>query len=536
MQIIAYFYTMKTSVTRARIHHGIYLAALALLVCSLPLSRYMLSISQFILALNWLAEGEFAKKTGLLRRKPAVLLFASIFLIYTAGMFYSANLTMALTKVKNVLPLLLLPVIMCTSAPLTSKNRSRLLLLFTLAVALAAAICLIVYLYNPAASTRDFRKISLFIPHIRFSLLIILAVFILFYQTIFSDYPSFRFSGIFMVLVAILLIAFLFVLRSFAGLIILFLTGTLFAVQAARFSKISILRYLVIFSLVILYSLAIGSVTYVEIRDFHARPVNPASLEKLTAGGHAYQHDLHDKELENGNYVNIYVCESELRKEWNRRSQILYDSGDHKGQRVRTTLLRYLTSKGLRKDSAGLSQLGNEEIDAIEKGRANYRFEVRPGIYQRLYETLWEIHMWRNTGFVLYHSFGQRIVFLKSAAQIIRNNFFTGVGTGDVYDMMLKTTRENHDAIEMRWKGEPHNQFAFLFMAFGIFGFLWILFSWIYPVFLYRSYRQLLFNMFFILILISMTILDTIESYDNMVFFGFFYTFFVLCGEIQKKT
>jgi hypothetical protein len=51
-----------------------------------------------------------------------------------------------------------------------------------------------------------------------------------------------------------------------------------------------------------------------------------------------------------------------------------------------------------------------------------------------------------------------------------------------------------------------------------------------------KTYRQLLFNIFAAVMLISMTVLDTTESYDNMVFFVFFYSLFVFCGGIQKKT
>jgi hypothetical protein len=273
-----------------------------------------------------------------------------------------------------------------------------------------------------------------------------------------------------------------------------------------------------------------------DMRNFHAPAVDKSALEKRTEGGHLYEHNLSDKTLENGHFVNLYICEPELKKAWNLRSTIHFDSGDHKGQPVRTTLIRYLTSKGMHKDSAALSRLGDDEIRAIENGRANYRFKTRPGLYQRLYETLWEIHIWRATGFVSYHSFGQRIVFYQTAGEVIRNHFLTGVGTGDVYDSMLETTRNNHQSIERRWKGEPHNQYAFLFMSFGIFGFAWILFTWIYPVYVNKAYRQLLFNLFAAIMLISMTVLDTTESYDNMVFFAFFYTLFVFCGGIQKKT
>jgi O-antigen ligase len=527
---------MKTPLTRSSVHNGVYLFALGVLVCCLPLSRYILSLSQFLLALNWLAEGRFPEKISTLRKKPAVLIFISVILLYFAGVALSANLPNALVKIKNNLPLLTLPLIMSTSAPLSRKSLIRLMQWFILAVTAAAAICLFVYYTNPGATTRDFRKISLFMPHIRFALLIIMAIFILLYHSFYLIPKEMRLQKALQIIIALVLAAFLFVLRSFAGIIILFITGTAFAIRVSMDSGKKWIRNGLVLSVITVLVIVVSFIARMDIRNFHAPAVDPAALEKRTASGNLYEHNLTEKTLENGHYVNLFICEPELKQEWNLRSTIPYDSGDHKGQPVRMTLIRYLTSKGMHKDSAALSRLGNDEIRAIENGRANYMFRTRPGLYQRLYETLWEIHIWRSTGFVSYHSFGQRIVFYQSAGEVIRHHFFTGVGTGDVYDSMLETTRTNHKSIERRWKGEPHNQYAFLFMSFGVFGFAWILFAWIYPVYVSKAYRQLLFNLFAAIMLISMTVLDTIESYDNMVFFAFFYTLFVFCGGIQKKT
>ncbi len=55
--------------------------------------------------------------------------------------------------------------------------------------------------------------------------------------------------------------------------------------------------------------------------------------------------------------IDLYVCEPELKKEWNKISTISYESVDRRGQQVSLTIRRYLTSKGLRKDSAALARL-----------------------------------------------------------------------------------------------------------------------------------------------------------------------------------
>ena len=54
------------------------------------------------------------------------------------------------------------------------------------------------------------------------------------------------------------------------------------------------------------------------------------------------------------------------------------------------------------------------------------------------------------------------------------------------------------------------------------------MFCWVYPIATTPVYGQLLFNIFAGIMLISMLILDTLESYDSIVFFAFFFSFFAL--------
>jgi len=102
---------MNNVPNRETIHQYLYLFALALLVCCLPLSKYLLSISQFLLLLNWLAEGKFREKVRSLRKNPAILVFGSMLLLYLAGMLYTTHADTGWSRVKNALPLMALPMI-----------------------------------------------------------------------------------------------------------------------------------------------------------------------------------------------------------------------------------------------------------------------------------------------------------------------------------------------------------------------------------------------------------------------------------------
>jgi hypothetical protein len=519
---------MSLNISREELHRKIYFFGLALLVFCLPLSRFLLSVAQFLLALNWLAEGNFRKKIALLRQRPEIILFASVFLLYVVGSLYSENTKLALEKIRNTLPLLLMPIVIGTSNPFSARSIKQLFLLFALGVLLTAIICVVVYILNGIPAGTDFRKISVFMPHIRFSLLIDMALSVMLYYLFQPRFDrvvpleKYMLTGGF-----IFLTAFLLFLRSATGIAIFILLLLVFVLHTALHSKYKIAGYAIMtFTLVV-----ISAIVYIVIstwtQNFGLRPLDASKLEILTVNGNVYVHNVTPQVLENGHYINLYVCEPEMETAWNGMSSIRYDGFDQRGQPIRGTIKRYLTSKGLRKDSAGIHSLSANDRLLIEKGIANCNFSDNPGIRQRLYETLWEAQVYARAGYVNMHTFGQRLVFIKTALSLIKENGLTGTGPGDVYALMRNSKTALQYELDPSWEGKPHNQYAFFLLSFGITGFVWILFCWLYPVFKARATHRLLFNSFGIIIIVSMFLLDTMESYDSIAFFASFYSLFV---------
>ncbi|HLO58207.1 MAG TPA: O-antigen ligase family protein [Bacteroidales bacterium] len=520
---------MNYSAGREPLHRTVYLFGLALLVSCLPLSRYLLSIAQFTIVINWIAEGNFKRKFSILHKNPAILLFASVFIVYAVGLLYSEDLKTGFEKIINTLPLLILPLVIGTSKPLSTKASRRLLILFTIAVSAASMVCFIRYAGYGLPPGADFREISVFMSHIRFALLIDMAIAISIYYAIrkHGDEPlSVLRSPWFFIILSVFLTAFLFFLRSATGIVIFFIILGVFGVNRAFHSKSRFIRYSILGATTAFSLTAVLTVYFTWNRNFSPKPFNPTRLKDKTANGNLYTHDIEAGILENGNYTWLYICEPELEREWNRLSPIHYDEFDHRHQAIRTTIIRYLTSKNLTKDSAGIHHLSQADLSNIEKGLANYRFSEHPGIRQRLYETLYEIHIIRKSGFAESHSLGQRLLFYKAALPAIKESFWFGYGTGDAYNIMANQARSENLAIDSAWKGKPHNQFLFFLLAFGITGFLWIVFSWVYTVIFSKAYTQLLFNQMLLITGISMMVIDTLESYDNIVFFSFFFCLF----------
>jgi len=93
---------------------------------------------------------------------------------------------------------------------------------------------------------------------------------------------------------------------------------------------------------------------------------------------------------ENGTLILINVCDAELVREWPYRSHLPFDGKDKKGNNLRYTLLRYLASKKLTKDSVGISKLSTDDIKNIENGQTNYLFNSSSGLASKWREIVWE--------------------------------------------------------------------------------------------------------------------------------------------------
>jgi len=241
------------------------------------------------------------------------------------------------------------------------------------------------------------------------------------------------------------------------------------------------------------------------------------------------------KQIENGHYVWINICQEEMRHEWNNVSRYDYDGLDQKGQYIKFTLIRYLTSKGLKKDSLGIHQLNPKDIDLIENGYANYIFSNKFGLYQRVYQIIWEMDIYNKTGEVFSHSVAQRIAFMKQVLKIFHNHMLFGVGTGDVRESMIRQSKADNLQFQEAWIGQPHNQFLNFLATFGLFGFCWIIFALVYPLFLEKKQNILLFSMFLILYMISMFSFDMFDAHVGISFFAFFYSLFLYYWETEVK-
>lgn len=144
----------------------------------------------------------------------------------------------------------------------------------------------------------------------------------------------------------------------------------------------------------------VSYVAHIADDYFVRRESGAPRIDSVTANGRPYDTLTGVPELQSGYPLWLHVCEEELRTSWAKRSTIPYDSLDKAGEPLRMTLLRYLTSRGHRKDSVGLTLLSKADIASIEAGTYNAALVGRGPIYRRCWRELEgvERHMLRLGG------------------------------------------------------------------------------------------------------------------------------------------
>ena len=198
-----------------------------------------------------------------------------------------------------------------------------------------------------------------------------------------------------------------------------------------------------------------------------------------------------------------------------------------KKQPVWYTLIRYLTSRGLKKDLDGVNALSGEEISAIEKGVASVVYTERFSLRGRIHELLMGYDTYRRTGDPTGFTLMQRLEFWKAAAGIIKENWLTGVGTGDLNEAFRIQYEKMGTKLDPKQRWRAHNQYMTILLTFGVFGLAWFLFALFYPMIALRKFGDFFTLTLLLILLLSMTTEDTLESQARVTFIWFFYCFFL---------
>ncbi len=509
----------------------IYYISLALIVTGLLFSRGMLSTGFISFIANWIIEGSYKEKWETLKKNKVYSIISLIFVIHLIGLIHTQQFELGVKELKVKLPLLL-PIFYFSSIKLIkSINTHYFILLFIASTAVASLFGFFRFeFFSNYQTVEDLNQIALVGQNIRLSLFVNLSIFATLYYLF-----SFKFkkavAGL-LIISLIWLTLFLYLLNSLTGHItfVFLLLFCLFFVlkKSKKLVLVTVFTILVTGAVFCVYvANLVDEFNKVELIDFK-------KLKEKTKNGNDYYHNIKSKRIENGHYVDIYICPEELKKEWQKVSEYEINGKDSKGQDLYQTLLRYLSSKGLRKDSTDFQKLTNKDIAYIENGCSNYKYTKKYSLEARIYNILWQLNTYNQTGNATAQSISQRIEFLKIAKKMIIENFWFGVGPGDVMDDFSKELDKSGSKLETAFHNRVHNQYIVEFVALGVIGFIVFIFLTFYPVFKFKAWNHYLFSVFYLIILLSYFTDNTLETQLGVSFYSLFFCL-VMNISFQKR-
>ena len=504
-----------------------YLIGLSIIAVGMPWGEFLMSIGHIIVLIAWSWEG-IARRS--LRSRsvhaftdPAVLVFLSFPLLHLLGLLWTDDLQWGLDLCRILLPVIVLPPVIASSAPLSRAQLRVILLLFACSVLSSTVVC-----FALADDLLDYRALSHFISHIRLALMLCMA------SSVFAYYWPTRVHLKLMHAVAIVwCLVFINLLGSIAGMIIVF------GVAAFALWKWSAprTRGVRIASRAVLFLVPLGAATVIAIPVRNALRVDDGehtALSIRSAGGEVYTHDTTDMQLENGRYVWRNIAWSEVHREWQRISDLPLDSSDGHGHVLYGTLFRYMTSKGLTKDSVGLAALTSDDLQRIAQGVPTVYTGQRNRLSERVHEFVFELQRYRNTGDPSGYSVAMRLEFWKAARSIAGQHWVMGVGTGDTQRAFDAEYLRMHSQLSDKWRLRAHNQYLTWLVSFGVVGLLWCLFAWCYPAWKRNAWMHPLFVAWAIAFIVSCFTEDTVETQAGITFAAFFYCVFVF-GRVSRR-
>lgn len=513
-------------------HRYIFLFGIIGLAAGMLFGTVSTSIPQIILAANWLLEKNFIWKWQQLKTNKIFWVLISLYALHLIGMLYTQDITKGFDDLRNKLPLLTLPIIVFSTKPLSSKEFNLLFFFFFLSVLASSIYCFAVFEGYTKKVIIDARQASVFMSHIRFSLFIAFSIIGLTYFLIKEAQSVYRAYSL---AVIVWLLFVMFKLEMATGFVCLILASTvlLFLYAFKKLGKKVSFGFMLVFLIGIGFILTKG---FQSLNMFEKAPKNNynITLDKTT-NGRKYLNDTLYGLAENGNLIGININDTELEQQWVKRSASPYSGKDKKGNELRFTILRYLSSKGLNKDSVGMAALTKADIENIESGVSNYKYTSQAGLPSRWRELVWEYTKFKRGENPSGHTLMMRLEFWKTALYIISNHLAIGVGTGDVQQEFNIAYNETNSQLSKEWRLRCHNQYLAISVAFGVFGLSVFLFYLFYPAIRLKQQLHYLFWPFFIIALSSFITEDTLETQSGVTFFIFFNALFLWLASAERK-
>ena len=499
-------------------HRKVYVFFISCLAASISLGKVPMSISLIGLTLNWVLELDFQIKWKKIKdQKYLPIIFSGLFLIELFWLPISKDTTIGLNVLRIKLPLLLLPLIIGSCTSISKREWKTIITTFFIGILVSTIWVYLVSLevLPTKKASGTVRDASIFMSHIRYSVLLsfsaVLILGIAFKNLINKVLALVFFFWLFFLIFKLATITAILGL-SFA---LLFLLASLLFSFKNKFKTAYILGITILFFLVGLYTSAI-------FNDFYHIKNKERSFQTHSIGGEKYQHDFQDNATENGYYLWENIAQKELERAWNRKSKISLNSKDKKNQPIKATLFRFLTSKGLNKDSVGLNKLTQNEIQKIENGETS--FVKYNNFEKRVRSLLYQQESRKKNSDPNNQTINQRVVFWNAGLDIFLNQPLLGHGPGGA-KIHYKTHYKNRNTnLKKSNQLLAHNQFITQAINLGVLGTIFWVSVLVYSFLKVEKEIFMFFIPYLILMFFAFMSDDMLEVQAGATIFSFFGT------------
>lgn len=491
-------------------------------IIGLLFSKAILSLSTAYLILLFIVRGNYSEGYTRLKKNKAFLFFILFIAFYVVSLSWSSLIYNGLSDLLSKCNLILLPIVLIALPTLSSKNKASILRLFAAFVIIESSINFTIFELN-FSPDKDIRTMSLFVSHIRFSLFVVFAIFILAYQ---------KQAKIGLKIIHWLGIAWLLFYTYYAqvlsGVLALCISTIILLIVGFKNSN----KWVKICSLITIVSIISAlTISVLIFNKNNVENINLKSYPKYTKLGHLYTHDTISKAKENGFPLNCFINEQELDSTWKTKSAIALSSLTKNNFNYHTVLIRYLTSKGLTKDAEGINKLSNQDIKNIELGIPTI-LNLQTGLQNRLNELHYQLSNFENPN---GHSILQRLEYWKTGWSIFKKNWFIGTGIGDYKEAYQKEYTNLNSLLQQKNRLESHNQFLGIAIATGSVGLLLFLLHLTYTFRIFWQKKEVIPVLFLSICISSFLVEDTLTTLAGMSFFSFFIGLFLTNNSIKNE-
>lgn len=210
---------------------------------------------------------------------------------------------------------------------------------------------------------------------------------------------------------------------------------------------------------------------------FSALPMATPEVETLAEKspyGEAYVHRPDRHVMENGHFIWTHLAWGEMAAAWHRRSALRFPE-------VAPRLIRFLSSKGLKKDRDGVMALSDLDIVAIEGGCVSVVDLERGGWFRRWNRFVFNWGQWLDGQETANASILARAVYQgvawSAVGDVEGGARLLGVGTGGTRDALTQAFERHRPDWPSDQRRRPHNQWLTLWLALGPLGCLLLVVS-----------------------------------------------------------